>query len=390
MSTLQDLPAVLASPVRLDLHLVPDALPDTLPEVEDREFEALLRAAVPRLQRYAASRLGDHHEAEELTQEALLRAYEHRHVLRTADDVMAWTTVVVGRLVIDRLRVRGRSISVAEVPEGRRRSPDTARVVIARAEARLALDALSSLPGRQAAVLWAREVEGLRYDEIAERHGLSEGSVRSLLLRARRGLRREYTLRGGTAPVGGLLVLAPWLSPLRSLGRLRRVLTSGAGATVGAAAVVAALTLPHQGGGVTRTPDARATVSTAHVRVMPVAQPPRAKVRQRPPARVVAVLRAVAPAAAHPKVTAAPDRVRQLRGLGSSALGPRFCRGGASVAAGVNCVAPDHTQDLVLVLPDTVGSALPVVEPHVNLGVNCKGLSIAPLTRCRAEQGTTP
>ena len=58
---------------------------------------------------------------------------------------------MTGRLVSDRLRVRGRSVSVAEVPEGVRVGRDTADVVVARDEARLALDVM---PARQGAVLW--------------------------------------------------------------------------------------------------------------------------------------------------------------------------------------------------------------------------------------------
>jgi hypothetical protein len=72
-------------------------------------------------------------------QEALLRAYQHRDELRTEDDLAAWSTCVTGRLVIDRLRVRGRSTLFAEVPEGVRSERDTADIVVARDQARMAL-----------------------------------------------------------------------------------------------------------------------------------------------------------------------------------------------------------------------------------------------------------
>ena len=49
----------------------------------------MVRRLTPRLQRYATRRLGDRHEAEELVQEALLRAYDHRAELATEDDVAA-------------------------------------------------------------------------------------------------------------------------------------------------------------------------------------------------------------------------------------------------------------------------------------------------------------
>jgi RNA polymerase sigma factor (sigma-70 family) len=244
MTTAQDLPlpvqpgavppgAVPAQPVPAPLALVPALPAGSLEVIVD--FDDALRAAAPRLQRYAARRLLDQHEAEEVVQEALLRAFQHRATLATEDDLMAWLTVVTGRLVIDRLRVRGRMTPVADLPVGARTARDTADVVVARDEARIALDALEAMPTRQASVLWAREVEGLSYDEISDRYALSEPTVRSLLHRARRTLRREYAGRGGTFPSLGLVVLAPWLRGLRVASRLR----DAARKTTGAAAVTA-------------------------------------------------------------------------------------------------------------------------------------------------------
>ncbi|MDX6197967.1 MAG: polymerase sigma-70 factor, subfamily [Actinomycetota bacterium] len=223
MSSMLELPPVLAEPQPAPaparephLRLVPTAPLD---------FDEAARRITPRLHRYATRRLGDAHEAEELVQEALLRAYKHGEQLQTEDDLIAWCTVVTGRLVIDRLRVRGRSTSVAEVPEGTRVGRDTADVVVARDEARMALDALEAMPARQAAVLWAREVEGQGYDEIGRRFGMTEPAVRSILTRARKGLRKEYAARGGTLPVAGLAALAPWISGLRWADRLRAAAT---------------------------------------------------------------------------------------------------------------------------------------------------------------------
>ena len=210
---------------------------------ESIEFDEALRLAEPRLKRYAVRRLHDDHEAEEVVQEAMLRAFQHRHLLATEDDLMAWMTVVTGRLVIDRLRVRGRSTPVAELPATSRTGRDTADVVVARDEARIALDALEAMPGRQASVLWAREVEGLSYDEIGERFGMTEPSVRSLLHRARRTLRREYAQRGGTLPAVGLIAFAPWLRGLRAAGKLRQVARRTAGAATMAATGLAVATV---------------------------------------------------------------------------------------------------------------------------------------------------
>jgi RNA polymerase sigma factor (sigma-70 family) len=238
MTTAPDLPIPPQVTGAALLSVVPDQ-----PTEDEVELAEALRRAQPRLKRYAVRRLHDDHEAEEVVQEALLRAYQHRHLLATEDDLMAWATVVTGRLVIDRLRVRGRSTPVAELPPSSRAARDTADVVVARDEARLALDALEAMPGRQASVLWAREVEGLSYDEIGERFDMSEPSVRSLLHRARRTLRREYAARGGTLPGIALVALAPWLDGLRAAGKLRHVArrTAGTAAVTATGFVVAAV-----------------------------------------------------------------------------------------------------------------------------------------------------
>lgn len=230
MSTAQDLPVAYGEPAAPPaLRLLPSAPLD---------FDEAVLHLRPRLHRYAVRRLGDTHEAEELVQEALLRAYTHREQLGTADDLAAWATVVTGRLVIDRLRVRGRYTSVADVPEGTRVGRDTADVVVARDEARLALDALDAMPARQAALLWAREVEGQSYEELCQRFGMTEPAVRSVLTRARKALRKEYASRGGTLPVGGLAVLAPWVAGLTWADKLRQVATRvTAPAAMGAAGV---------------------------------------------------------------------------------------------------------------------------------------------------------
>jgi RNA polymerase sigma factor (sigma-70 family) len=230
-------PAIVPGPRALSVVPAPDLGDDAV------DFDEALHRAAPRLQRYAVRRLQDPHEAEEVVQEALLRAFQHRDRLHTEDDLMAWVTVVTGRLVIDRLRVRNRTIAVAELPPGARTGRDTADVVVARDEARIALDALEAMPARQASVLWAREVEGLTYDEIGERYALSEPSVRSVLHRARKTLRREYSTRGGTLPAVGLVALAPWLRGLRAAGRVRvaarRAATAAAATATGLAAVSA-------------------------------------------------------------------------------------------------------------------------------------------------------
>lgn len=336
------------------------------PDPADRpldDLDAAFERARPRLHRYAVRRLGDPHEAEEVVQEALLRGYQHRATFATEDDLNAWLTVVTGRLAIDRLRVRGRSISVAEVPPGARTSRDTAEVVVARAEARIALDALEAMPGRQAAVLWAREVDGLSYDEIAHRYGLSEPTVRSLLHRARRALRREYSARGGTVPVGGLLVLAPWLRGMRFLTRLRDLGRKSGAASVAVTGLAVAGVL---------------AIGATPVHVRPLAPPTGRAEVVGASHTVAATIGPTAPdAPPHPTAVARAD-------AGDDSIDPvlRACSDGV----GVNCRAPLPTHPVLYVGPAAIRTVGVTTGP-----LDCHVLPATPLSSCEnSPDSATP
>ena len=394
MSSMLDLPhpdeaalqaAVPAQPVAPLLRAVPDIVEEPL------DFDDVVRRLTPRLQRYATRRLGDRHEAEELVQEALLRAFDHRAELATEDDVAAWTTCVTGRLVIDRLRVRGRSTSVAEVPEGTRVGRDTADVVVARDEARLALDALDAMPPRQAAVLWAREVEGLAYDAIGERFGMTEPAVRSVLMRARKALRKEFATRGGTLPAGGLVALAPWLDGLTWLDRLRRMAgRAAAPAAVGAASlglIGGLVVAPWQA----TSPEPRPALTTVPFEV--------AAVRASIPAGVTAPAAAaqakhVALAAQPGPVEAAPstvvNKVVPVHETCASASGEEGVVIGASNGnensagvGGAGC-APETASTLYLgpTLPDNPTG---IRRVGIDTTRDCSVLAAVPLAQCTTE-----
>lgn len=232
MTTQPELPEVAPPPARPVLYVAP------VPTGSDVDFDGFVRAYESRLRRLVLRRIGDMGDAEEITQETLLRAYQHRASFTTEDELMAWSTVVAQRLVIDRVRVRGRSIAVPDVPESARVGRDTADIVVARHEARAALESLEAIPTRQAAILWAREVEGLHYEEIAERFGITEPAVRSLLHRGRKALRKEFKDRTGSLPLNGLVPFAPWLLALKAAGKLRGAAKTLTKSSVSAAAAL--------------------------------------------------------------------------------------------------------------------------------------------------------
>ncbi len=361
------------------LHAVADPAP--------LDFDDAVRRLTPRLQRYATRRLGDRHEAEELVQEALLRAYGHRASLATEDDLAAWTTCVTGRLVIDRLRVRGRSINVADVPENGRAGRDTADVVVGREQARLALDALDAMPARQASVLWSREVEGLSYDDIAERFAMTEPAVRSTLSRARKALRREFATRGGSLPAVGLVALAPWIDGLGWAEKLRRSATRIAAPAVLGVAGLGVLSgllpmpwsVPGQGDGPARTLQVSESVvgaTQAAARAVPSGTNPTTAARVRP-----------AGSATSAQAAAGRPAVLARTGLNDTCV----ARDQVVGAGGRGCAPPPSSAVTLLRLPENPSGVREVGLS--NDVVDCDAVPLeggVPLVTCSASASSSP
>lgn len=140
----------------------------------------------PALVRFARSITREQDLAEDLAQEALLRAFERRQELTTIRDLDAWLRRIVHNLAIDRSR-RDREIAVEDV-EGKWMSDeytvDAADVVLA-AETREELeDALMRIPAIYRATVVLHDLEGLTVKEIAE---ISDVSLPAAKQRLRRG-----------------------------------------------------------------------------------------------------------------------------------------------------------------------------------------------------------
>lgn len=151
---------------------------------------------------FATHLLGDREEALDLSQEVFLRVFRTLHRFRGQSSLRTW----IFRIVINQARNRqrwwrrcGRSGQVSLDEHVRQHgetdlgvagsTPDQA---LARKElASRLLVALQRLPFDQRTAIVLREIEGLRYDEIAVSLGLAVGTVKSRLTRARQTLRAE-------------------------------------------------------------------------------------------------------------------------------------------------------------------------------------------------------
>jgi RNA polymerase sigma factor (sigma-70 family) len=140
----------------------------------------------PRLVRLLDLYVGDVGVAEELAQEALLRACERWQNVGGLTDPGAWLRTVGMNLARSdwrrraaERRARARQVSFAGVPEG---SGDAEEALVVRA-------ALQRLPERQRRVLVLRYYAGLSYEEVAGVIGGTPGAARVVAHRAVKVLR---------------------------------------------------------------------------------------------------------------------------------------------------------------------------------------------------------
>lgn len=165
------------------------------PADEEAAFAQVYRAHNQKLLRYCQYRLRDRHEAEDVMQESFVRAWRSMPANAYGTEFYPWLRVVAGNLCTDVLRKRSRSEPVADVEPG---AVDGGMDRITQEEDReLVRQALLRLNDRHRSALMMREDEGLSYDQIAERTGVTSGTVESLLWRARQALKREFTVVSG-------------------------------------------------------------------------------------------------------------------------------------------------------------------------------------------------
>lgn len=161
--------------------------------------QALVERLAPRLVAMATRILGDATEAEDVTQEAMLRLWRYAPAWRAGEArVSTWVTRVALNLATDRLRRRRTTglddaFGPAGEPQDCRRSVMAEMHVAERAAALRA--ALTELPERQAQAVALRHIEGLSNPEIGELMGIGVEAVESLTARGRRALKAKLAGR---------------------------------------------------------------------------------------------------------------------------------------------------------------------------------------------------
>ena len=142
----------------------------------------------PRVFAHAHRLLGVAAEAEDVTQEALLRLWRIAPDWRRGEaQVTTWLYRVVANLCTDRLR-RARGVSFDTVAEPEDEQASAAERLQDQSRAAALQAALMRLPERQRQAVVLRHIEGLANPAIAEVMGIGVEAVESLTARGKRAL----------------------------------------------------------------------------------------------------------------------------------------------------------------------------------------------------------
>jgi len=161
---------------------------------------ALTLRLTPRVLAHAVRMLGNHAEAEDVSQDAMLRLWKAAPEWRSGEaKVSTWLYRVVSNLCIDRLR-KAQPDGLDTIPEPEDPRDGPADVLQRHTRARALQSALGRLPFRQRQAVVLRDLQGLANPEVAEIMETSVEAVESLLTRGRKALSAD--LAGRRAELG--------------------------------------------------------------------------------------------------------------------------------------------------------------------------------------------
>jgi RNA polymerase sigma-70 factor (ECF subfamily) len=186
--------------------LDPDRGPVREAQADPARFDALYRKYVAQVYSFAFHELGDHHEAEDVTERAFLLALGGLPRFREeapaeagpeASTFRVWLFRIARNVVANHRRtLRRRPTAPLDAAATTPAPDDVEGDIVAHAEASAAWAAVSRLPGDRRRAVVLRFVEEMSTAEIAGVLGRSEGAVRVLLHRALRTVARDLGARG--------------------------------------------------------------------------------------------------------------------------------------------------------------------------------------------------
>jgi len=169
---------------------------------DTQAFEALWAQSQPRVAAVVRAYVSHPEDQEDLTQDVLLRAFQSLDTLRDSDQFKSWLDTSARRRCVDFLRRKGRvSFQSLDEPsdpdsggnafEPKAEDPDIDDLVVARSMASTAKASLAKMTVRCRVCYNLRTNTPTSLREIARRIGTTEGAVKSMVYRARRGLQDD-------------------------------------------------------------------------------------------------------------------------------------------------------------------------------------------------------
>jgi RNA polymerase sigma factor (sigma-70 family) len=145
------------------------------------ELRAIYEQRLPELCRVAAAVIGSRQAAEDVVQEAFVRAVRQRDSFEGRGSLEAWVWKIVVNAARDARARRPAEADLEDLPDCVRASDDPRRELVR--------EALEQLPERQRLVLFLRYYADLDYHSIAEATAISDGTVAATLNAAHSRLR---------------------------------------------------------------------------------------------------------------------------------------------------------------------------------------------------------
>ena len=167
-------------------------MPGKLNEGVVSDTEHLIAEQIPKLRRYARALLADPVRADDLVQEALVRALSRSHLWQPGTDIRAWMFTILHNVHVNNQRQRRHRDDYQEFSDDRPEmaTPATQERTL---EMRDLARGLELLPGPQRQVVLLVGLEGMNYKQVAAVLDVPIGTVMSRLHRGREALRRLMT-----------------------------------------------------------------------------------------------------------------------------------------------------------------------------------------------------
>jgi RNA polymerase sigma-70 factor, ECF subfamily len=166
-------------------------------------LEAVVRENARMVFRIAFSVVGNHQDAEDVTQETFMRVLRYRRKLEGIREPKTWIARIAWRVAVERVKRRADvSLSEKEIEQAvaqlRTQLASAEDMVLVEEAGRLLEFLIEALPETLREALRLSKVEELQGRDIALMLGISEASVRSRLFRARQLLKEKLRELEGT------------------------------------------------------------------------------------------------------------------------------------------------------------------------------------------------